>query len=259
MISKFQVGRTVASTPRDRTPQRATRPLLGKLVGATFGFITAAVLTACGGGGGGDTAQETFAAINTARVTAPNAAPIANAGNNQNVAKVPSIPAREQAQPLVATMESLASPEARVQDISPIKAYNQLAAPQPFSVALAPTETSALLEQSASALRAGNPIQIGTAREIPATAHEKDLSSRLHWTASAGGGEDYHPQLQIDWCKRHTARRSDREPSVGCRVAVPRSWQPYRAGNFFGGNEGHHPAQSGCRRHQRRGPHLLGA
>ncbi len=86
-------------------------------------------------------------------------------------------------------MESLASPEARVQDISPIKAYNKLAAPQPFSVALAPTDTSALLEQSASALTAGKPIQIGTAREVPATAHEKDLSSRLHWTASAGGGK----------------------------------------------------------------------
>lgn len=110
-------------------------------------------------------------------------------GDSSTQAKVASSPTVQQAQSIVATMESLASAEARVQDILPIKAYSKLAAPRPVSVTLAPLETKALLEQSASALTPGQPIQIGAAREVPATAHEKDLSSRLDWTASAQGGK----------------------------------------------------------------------
>lgn len=98
-------------------------------------------------------------------------------------------PEVQQAQSIVATMESLASAEARVQDILPIKAYSKLSATRPVSVVLAPLETKVLLEQSASAPTSGQPILIGTAREVPATAREKDLSSRLDWTDSAQGGK----------------------------------------------------------------------
>lgn len=105
------------------------------------------------------------------------------------VASGPAVQAQVQAQPIVATMESLASAEARVQDILPIKAYSKLAPPRPIYVTLAPLESRALVEQSASAPTPGQPIQIGAAREVVATAHEKDLSSRLDWTASAQGGK----------------------------------------------------------------------
>ena len=110
-------------------------------------------------------------------------------GDSSTQVRVASSPTLQQAQSIVETMESLVSGAARVQDILPIKAYSKLAVPQPVFVTLAPLETLALVQQSASMLTPGQPIQIGTAREVPATAHEKDLSSRLDWTASAHGGK----------------------------------------------------------------------
>lgn len=109
-------------------------------------------------------------------------------GDSSTQAKVASSPTVQQAQSIVATTESLASADTRVQDISPFKSYSNIASPRPIFVTLAPLETKVVLDQ-ASPPKSGQPTQIGTARDVSATANEKDISSRLDWTASAQGGK----------------------------------------------------------------------
>lgn len=91
-------------------------------------------------------------------------------------------------QPTAAVAESLASTNLRLRDVSPIKTYSEVATLRPASITLAPIETKALLEQ-ASTPKPGQPIQIGIARAVLATAYEPETSSRFEWTPSGRGGK----------------------------------------------------------------------